>query len=171
MEFHSTFGDKNDQKFLTEFDDIADERGDFIIARPGAFGFQATWRVGACCGFPASDENIDDKAFFVEMIEEIDENYGIDRNRIYATGYSQGGAASNYLAYQLPEYVAAIATQAYPLSTPYFNEAKQVKQSGAPWKPVPVLAIHGYNDQLYCWGPICPTTALLFIGEFINAQK
>lgn len=149
LEFYSSFGSKDDLQYMTDFEKIADDRGDFLIARPAAGGIQGAWQVGPCCGIGGIDDNIDDLGFVVEIIEAVDRDYGIDRKRIYSTGYSQGAAASHYLAYMLPEYIAAIATQAFPLSTPYFNEAQQRKQSGAPFRPVPVLSIHGYNDRLF----------------------
>ena len=70
------------------------------------------------------------------MIDELAMSYHIDSSRVYATGLSNGGAMSYYLASQLSNRLAAIA----PVGAP------RPANPTAP-RPLPVLHVHGTADS------------------------
>ncbi len=51
--------------------------------------------------------------FLISVVEYMIENYPVDTERIYSTGFSNGGAASVALARDYPEYFAAISAMGW----------------------------------------------------------
>lgn len=119
----------------------ADQKG-FIVVYPDgtnpsgnpAEGF--TWNSLFCCG-SARQSNVDDVGFIKALINQLEKNYSIDKRRIYATGFSNGGMFSYLLAARLSDTIAAIA----PVSAEFRSDAK-------PTESVPVLAINGKEDKV-----------------------
>lgn len=98
-------------------------------------GMLATWNAGACCG-AARDENVDDVGFIRVVLERVMGQLNIDRQRVYATGMSNGAMMAYRLACEMPELIRAIAPVAGTDNT----------LSCAPGQPVSVLHIHARND-------------------------
>jgi polyhydroxybutyrate depolymerase len=59
--------------------------------------------------FHAAIENIDDVAFIGELIDKIAEEYAIDFERIFITGFSNGASMTFRLGAELSQKIAAIA--------------------------------------------------------------
>jgi polyhydroxybutyrate depolymerase len=116
----------------------ADKAG-FIAVYPsgtGLFPKMLTWNGGNCCGY-AMRNNIDDVAFVRTLLDDLTNVAKIDPKRIYATGMSNGGIISYYLASNLSDRIAAIAPVGGPMGTADCN----------PKRPVPVMHFHGTNDE------------------------
>ena len=79
-----------------------------------------------------------DTAFVRAVLDTLERERCIDRRRIYATGFSNGGFLSNLLGCQLGDRLAAIApvAGARPLDT------------CTPPAPMPVLFFHGSTDRV-----------------------
>jgi len=88
--------DAPSEQSYTKMDAVAD-REKFIVVYPEALN--RSWDL--------SGEN--DYTFILEIIEKIDEEYHIDRNRIYSCGFSQGGFMTFQLACRYSDIFAAIA--------------------------------------------------------------
>ena len=75
------------------------------------------------------------------LIDQIVENYSIDRSRIYLTGKSMGGYGTWQISHEYPERFAAIAPIAGGglFVSPYFMERL---------KGLPVWAFHDKRDDL-----------------------
>ncbi len=91
----------------------ASEREGFVAVFPNGFsrfktGRFATWNAGTCCG-AARDRNIDDVGFIRQLVAKVTGQMNIDRNRIYATGMSNGGLMSYRLACEMSDVFKAIA--------------------------------------------------------------
>jgi polyhydroxybutyrate depolymerase len=115
----------------TGFDSLA-EAGEAIVAYPdGIFG---SWNAGACCE-PATTDGVDDLAYVNALIDRLEASYRIDRHRIYATGWSNGGEMTYAVGCALSERLAGIAVVAGSLIT-----------DCDPSSPLSVLAIHGTYD-------------------------
>jgi len=116
------------------------EREGFIIVFPNGYsrlgGKLATWNAGNCCG-QARDRNVDDVGFIRKMIENLEHQLNIDRNRIFATGMSNGGLMAHRLACEMSETFKAIAPVAGTDNTKVCE----------PRNPVSVLQIHARNDD------------------------
>ncbi len=98
-------------------------------------GMFATWNAGACCG-AARDEGVDDVGFIRAVLERVMGQLNIDRQRVYATGMSNGAMMAYRLACEMPGLIRAVAAVAGTDNT----------LSCTPAQPVSVLHIHARND-------------------------
>jgi polyhydroxybutyrate depolymerase len=118
------------------------DRSGFIVAFPNGYSRQgpsgklATWNAGTCCG-PARDKNIDDVGFIRQMLDNLHKQLNIDRQKIFATGMSNGGLMAHRLACEMSETFKAIAPVAGTDNTKSCN----------PKNPVSVMQIHAKNDD------------------------
>lgn len=117
------------------------DREGFIVVFPNGFsrlpgGKLATWNAGNCCG-PARDRNVDDVGFIRQMIDNLTQQLDIDRQRIFATGMSNGGLMAHRLACEMSDTFKAIASVAGTDNTKSCN----------PENPISVMQIHARNDD------------------------
>lgn len=112
------------QQMYTGFDDIADREG-FVVVYPD--GLENSWDLMGST----------DVTFISDLIDTCVLRYGIDENRVYATGFSMGGFMSYRLACALSEKITAIAPVA----------GTHISYNCNPQRPVPVLHIHGTTDS------------------------
>jgi len=90
----------------------------------------------ACCDFYGAD--IDDVSYLTGLLDELEERFTIDPDRVYFTGHSNGGFMSYRMACEIPHRIAAIA----PLAGSTFeNDASCLAN-----EPVSVLHIHPTLD-------------------------
>jgi polyhydroxybutyrate depolymerase len=83
--------------------------------------------------------DVDDVGFISRLIDELVGKLGIDRTRVYVTGFSNGASMTSRLGVELGDKLAAIAPVAGTLG---INQAKR-------WQPVramPVMYLHGTAD-------------------------
>jgi polyhydroxybutyrate depolymerase len=116
------------------------EQAGFIAVFPNGYsrfpsGILATWNAGTCCGKAQANE-VDDVGFIRAMIARVESQANIDRQRVFATGMSNGAMLSWRLACEAPE-IRAIAPVAGTDNTP----------SCKPLRPVPVIEFHAANDD------------------------
>ncbi len=105
----------------------------FIIAWPQGIG--DSWNAGAgCCG-SALNQGLDDVDFARSVVAHIQASHKIDERRIYATGFSNGGALTQRLAVEATDLFAAAAGVAGMLLVP-----------AQPKRPMPIINFHGYRD-------------------------
>lgn len=139
--FHGGGGDMNYQATDRFYGLISkSEREGFIAAFPNGYskrdsGKFATWNAGACCG-DARDKNIDDVGFIRKAVHNVTRQLNVDRNKIFATGMSNGGMMSYRLACELSDTFAAVAPVAGTDNT----------TTCQPKKPISILHIHAKND-------------------------
>ncbi|MBI5304636.1 MAG: polyhydroxybutyrate depolymerase [Chloroflexi bacterium] len=135
---HGGGGNDDNAARMTGFSALADKE-EFIVVYPNGTGRLQdrilTWNAGNCCGY-ALDNTVDDVGFIRALIEQLQREYPINPQRIYATGISNGGMMSYRLACELSDQLAAIAPVAGALNV----ECK-------PAQPVAVIAFHGTADQ------------------------
>lgn len=126
---------------VVQMESLADSAG-FLLVFPEGTGPKkygrrfATWNAGGCCG-PAARENVDDVGFVKDLLAHLAGQYSIDRQRVYATGISNGGFFSARLACELADQITAVATVG---GAPSFEPC-------LPSRPVPTLIIHGAQDS------------------------
>ena len=118
----------------------SEEEG-FVVVFPNGYsnfpsGKIATWNAGTCCG-NARDKNIDDVGFVRSIVAHVTGKMNIARDRIYATGMSNGGMMSERLACDMADVFKAIASVAGPDGTIHCK----------PSQPVSILQIHALNDD------------------------
>jgi polyhydroxybutyrate depolymerase len=107
----------------------------FRPGKPSAFlSNPAVWRDGSS---PAAD-NVDDLEFFSTLLTKLEEVLGIDKRRIFVTGFSNGGGMAFALGARFSDRIAAIAPVA---SHSYVTTDKLAR-------PLPVYYLVGAADPL-----------------------
>jgi polyhydroxybutyrate depolymerase len=91
----------------------------------------------------AARRSSNDLAFFNAMLDQLETEYSIDDNRIFATGFSDGGFMDFQLGCNLANRIAAIA----PVGA---EMAKSQEEFCKNWtyRPVPLLMINGTEDPV-----------------------
>ena len=117
--------------------ELADTAG-FVLVCP--IGYGMSWNSGA------EDTRrmfgLDDVGFISTVIDSLRARYGVDLERVYCCGFSNGGEMTYRLACELGQRFAAVASVAGCLSDIAAN---------VPWRPLrpmPVMHLHGTLDQL-----------------------
>ena len=121
---------------------IADREG-FIVAFPN--GIDAQWNDGRGVTFRGAPSNatIDDVGFIGNLIDHLIRQHGIDRNRVFIEGSSNGGMMSQRLACELAPKIAGVATVIASMPTNVFPDCKPgsklamliMNGTGDPWVP------------------------------------
>jgi polyhydroxybutyrate depolymerase len=121
------------QMWYGDFRDIADT-ANFIIVHPqGLLDNTGVthWNLG--------QSNIDDIGFLNSLYSHLVSNYNINLDQVYSTGMSNGGYMSYYLACNMNDKIAAIASV-----TGAMGSFTQLNCN--PNHPTPVMEIHGTAD-------------------------
>ncbi|MEM6994583.1 MAG: PHB depolymerase family esterase [Myxococcota bacterium] len=134
--FHGLGSNPAEQTGFSQFDTTAEARG-FVVAYPA--GLDDSWNAGLCCGDSAAD-GVDDVGFVRALADALATQLCIDRNRIYATGMSNGGFLSQRLGCEASDVFAAIAPVAGVLGL--------APEDCTPDRAVPIIHAHGTMDQL-----------------------
>ncbi len=134
--FHGLGGNAQAQMQDHDFRPVADTAG-FILAHP--LGQPV---AGAALGWNFGNPNLpDDVLFTSKMIDTIAAGFNIDHDRVYACGMSFGGFFSVFLAGQLSNEIAAVASVAGTI----LNNVPTNMIS--PTRPIAFLEIHGTDDN------------------------
>ena len=137
INMHGLGSDRTSQKFYSDYNSVADTAGVIVVYPQGlevnlGNGLQAHWNAGFGTG-------VDDVGFIDRMIDRLDKDYRVDLYKIYATGMSNGGYMSYYLACELEDRIAAVASVTGSMTFPVYNNCD-------PDRTVPIMQIHGTND-------------------------
>lgn len=146
--FHGSAGDGPRMAALTQFH--TKSQG-YLTLYPTSSGF---WNDGR----KETSHMADDVAFTDAMINYAVEKYGADRNRVYATGVSNGGMMTHRLACERTNSIRAFATVVANLPVAYINKC-------SPSKGVPIIMFNSTSDTLMKWdGGEIPSSKLLGLG-------
>lgn len=122
---------------VSGWNEVADEFG-FIVAYPRGSGFPLHWFSN---GMPGEGRKSgEDVQFISDLLDELERDYSIDTNRVYANGLSNGGGMACLLACRLSERIAAIGSVAgaYLLPRSEWNALRRM----------PMILFHGTEDPL-----------------------
>ncbi len=78
------------------------------------------------------------------MLDEVWETYAVDRSRVYASGFSDGGIFTHILGLSFPQLFAGIA----PISSQLHTAADQLLRRGR-GLDLPILLVHGEKDPIF----------------------
>ncbi|MDD4970350.1 MAG: carbohydrate-binding protein [Paludibacter sp.] len=113
-----------DQKNQTQFQSVA-QANNFVLVFPQSIGSQ--WQL-----YGTTDTD-----FILAIIDEMYKRYGIDRDRVYLSGFSMGGMMTYYAATVIADKIAAFApVSGYLMSGPNTNSSR----------PIPIIHVHGMDD-------------------------
>lgn len=135
------------------FNAVADTAS-FIVVYPDGIG--NAWNVGFSGGSTA-----DDVGFLSTLIDTMHAQYNVDLNRIYSTGFSNGGFMSYRLACELGNRIAAIAPVSGTMTVASLAACN-------PSRPIPVLHIHGTSDFVVSYNGSFGNTSVQQVLDFWN---
>lgn len=133
--FHGGGMTPAEQMLYTQMNRTADKYG-FIVVYPK--GINEDWNVG----FGMSYQNgTDDIGFTEALLNQLEKDYRIDSQRVFATGLSRGGFFCHRIAAELPHRFSAVASigATLPDSVAFYHKHK---------KEVGVLMVHGKADRV-----------------------
>ena len=136
LSFHGYGGHATDMDHASGFSQLADKQG-FLAVYPqglpdGKTGIPFWAHVGPI------DYGIDEAQFVSTLLDTLQTRFCVDAQRIYATGFSNGGGMTNFLACRLAARIAAFA----PISGNFYA----LPGGCHPGRPVPILDFHGTKD-------------------------
>ncbi len=128
VSLHGAGGWGVQQKEASGWNELADREG-FIAVYPTAAGNAGprTWDRG-------------DVQFISDLLDRLESEYAIDRDRIYVNGLSNGGGMSFVLSCAMADRIAAAGMVAAAQTEPFAS-------CGAS-PPVPMIAFHGTRDAV-----------------------
>jgi polyhydroxybutyrate depolymerase len=121
----------NEMMQFSNFNLLA-QQDSFLVVYPDGLNF--TWNVGFAGG-----ANTNDVGFLSALIDSLHSQYNIDLNRVYSTGFSNGGFMSYRLACELNNRIAAIASVAGTMTDASWTACE-------PGRAFPIMHMHGTND-------------------------
>ncbi len=137
-----------DQVNQTQFKSVADANN-FVLVFPQAI--DNSWQLWGTT----------DTDFILAIIDEMNTRYGIDRDRVYLSGFSMGGMMTYYAATQIADKIAAFApVTGFLMDGPNTNSSR----------PIPIIHVHGMDDSYVPYNRVqecldawierngCPTT-------------
>lgn len=151
ISMHGYNQDINYQKNQTKWEDVA-KANNFVVVYPA--GINNAWDI-------SGDRDID---FILAIIDEMVNRYGIDRERVYLSGFSMGGMMTYHAATKIADKIAAFApVSGYPMWGVNTNSSR----------PVPIIHTHGTADDVVAYSGVsnclnawiardsCPTQAVV----------
>lgn len=141
IQMHGMNQDAPYQQNAAKWESIADTAR-FVVVFPN--GQNKAWDIGG-------DKDIN---FLKAIINEMYNKYGIDKNRVYVSGFSMGGMMSYHAANKMGDMIAAIAP---------------VSGGGgvnSPKRAMPIMHTHGTTDDVVNYNSTVNT-----LKGWVNAQK
>ena len=145
LSLHGGGGSAMLQASTSQLNELADEQQIYLVYLEGT-GIIRTFNAGSCCG-SAQTQGVDDVSYVAAVLQDAAGEFQIDAQRVYATGFSNGGMMSHRLACALADRIAGIA----PIggASGRFDQALNQYYSCNPARRIPVLHIHATNDRNY----------------------
>lgn len=133
ISMHGAGGWPVQQRDLTEWNRLAEREGCIIVYPSGLDGKgPRVWRADVGKGLDK------DVRFIADLIDEIGAHYNIDRDRIYANGFSNGGGMAFALSCTMPDRIAAVGMVGAAQTLPWSWCTNR--------RAVPMIAFHGTAD-------------------------
>ena len=107
---------------------------------------------------------VDDLGFISNLIDSLASDYSINENRVYSCGMSNGGFMSYYLACQLSDKIAAVASVTGAMYVGFGNTCTSTEA-------VPVLEIHGTADPTVPYNGTATQSSIEDIIDFWVAKN
>jgi polyhydroxybutyrate depolymerase len=142
LAFHGGGGRGEQYARFTKLDTLADEEGFIVVFPEGVEGHWYDERFAEAFG--VEGQEIDDVGFTLALLEALKQAYAIDRERVYATGTSNGGIFCQQLAIEATEHFAAVASVT--------AQIPDVSAYMIPQGEISVLLMNGTDDPLVPYG-------------------
>ncbi|GAB3286295.1 alpha/beta hydrolase family esterase [Parahaliea aestuarii] len=139
---HGSRGSGADMAALSFYSfDVLAEREGLLVAYPD--GVERHWNdCRASASYSANLRNIDDVGFLTALKGNLASEYGIDPQRVYVAGMSNGGHMAYRMGLEAPQVVAGIAAYVANLPVAANLDCEAADQ------PLPVLIVNGTEDPV-----------------------
>lgn len=127
------------QMEFSRWNTVADEHGFLVVYPAGTGSGPKVWLMHG----RATPSHMPDVVFISRLIERIAASYNIDRTRIYADGFSNGGGMAFALSCTLSDRIAAVGMVAAARSLDFAWCADR--------RPTPSIAFHGTADPIVAY--------------------
>jgi polyhydroxybutyrate depolymerase len=139
---HGSGGDGGQARggYAYDFDVLAEREG-FVPVYPD--GFEEHWNdCRKAAPYRANTLDVDDVGFLRALVDRFAAELGADRDRVFATGISNGGQMALRLALEAPDLVRAVAPVAASLPAEHNLDCRPAG------RPVSVLIMNGTADPM-----------------------
>jgi len=134
ISMHGSNQDAAYQQSQSKWEQVADT-AKFVVVFPN--GINKQWNL-------SGTSDID---FILAIIDNMVSRYGIDRNRVYLSGFSMGGMMTYYAATKIADKIAAFAPiSGYLIGGPNTNSSR----------PIPIIHTHGTADDVVSYNGVQP---------------
>jgi len=174
VNLHAWAQDMNFQEQKTGMSTVADREGFAVLYPQGHavantlswmnLGIGYSWNAGACCP-NGNAHQINDVGFIRDAVSYTagflsnltGGRVRVDPQRIFATGFSNGGFMANRLGCQASDLFAAIAPVAGVIGNGFHGHTSIIWEADpyecpAPSQPIPTLHMHGTGDAIVPYG-------------------
>lgn len=145
---HGAPGDAGNLEQHTLLTEKANREG-FIVVYPNGTSAESTtflnWNSGSCCGY-AWQSKVDDLGFLRLLVIRLTHEYEVDRERIYAIGFSKGGMLAYMLACEAADLFAGIADIGGAFN---YSDCRPARETE-------VMIVHGRKDPAIPFGSGVP---------------
>ena len=145
------------------FERLADQHG-FAVVYPKSFGFD--WNDCSSIGDTAvNGVRADDAAFLAALVDKLVGEIGVDPERVFAAGVSNGGSMALRLALEHPQRYRAVAAALANVPAPQNFQCQPVAQTPS------VMILNGTEDPLvpYAGGEIALLGMFYKGGQVISS--
>ena len=124
---HGMDQDPNYQQSNTHWEAVADTAGFVVVYPKGGTGYN-TWDI-------SGDQ---DTKWMLAIIDQMANDYKINRKRVYLSGFSMGGMFTYHSMSKIADKIAAFAP----------TSGTNVMGASKAMRPVPIIHPHGTNDDV-----------------------
>ena len=139
VNMHGLGGDRASQRFYSQMNLVADT-AKFLVAYPQGLEVNFQGRVQRHWNAQFGT-GVDDVGFISRLIDTVGARYSMDEERVYATGMSNGGYMSYYLACEITDKLTAVASVTGSMTGFLVNSCD-------PSETIPAMQIHGTADAV-----------------------
>lgn len=104
-------GFQSDAEVMAKITALAAEAGQKNFVAAFGVGLDKSWNAGICCGASAAGE-VDDVAYVRTMILTVEDQYPVDRSKVFLLGYSNGAMLTYQVLCESPELVSSFVSVA-----------------------------------------------------------
>ena len=127
--------------YISDMNTIAEREG-FLVVYPD--GLENEWNYTRAIPMFGRLNATDDAQFLSDLIDDLAQDLNIDRERVYVTGFSNGGFMTQRLACEARDQYAAFAVVG---ATAFLGMTPLCEGT----EPAPILFMHGTDDVSVPW--------------------
>lgn len=127
--------------YISDMNTIAEREG-FVAVYPD--GLENEWNYTRAIPMFGNMDTADDAQFLSDMVDDLAQDLNIDRERVYVTGFSNGGFMTQRLACEARDQYAAFAVVG---ATAFLGMIELCEDKA----PAPILFMHGTEDVSIPW--------------------